>query len=261
MGRNSILSANLQSAKPNLEKIIYLDMLRTHCTRLLPALLLFWVACGPQTMDNRPLATQNDSLSYFVGQDLGKVYARYNIELDPALIYQGYRDILDSLPLELNEAEITRLSLLLSQRVKFAQDEKAKEEAANNLKLGQDFLRQNQEVDGIEKLASGIQYRVLRQGEGQPPTLGDEVRVSYTGRLMDGSVFTSTVGETDSTRILEIEPTHLLPGLRESLLLMKPGTRWEVFLPAHMGYGQEGKNHVPPNTVLIFDLELQEVLP
>lgn len=233
-------------------------MLQTRCTRLLPALLMLLVACGPQTMDHRPLATQMDSLSYFVGVDIARVYARHGIDLDPVLIYQGYLDVKDSATLPLNEDEITQLSILLAQRMTFAKEEMDRAKAQENLANGEAFLLKNVEKESIQQLASGLQYRVLEEGNGLPPTRDNAVRVAYTGKLIDGSVFATTLREEDSTSIVEIE--RMLPGLTDALLLMKPGARWEVYVPPHLGYGEAGKDRVPPNTVLVFDLALEEIV-
>lgn len=233
-------------------------MLKTCCTRLLPALLMLLVACGPQTIGHHPIATQSDSLSYFVGVDIGRVYERHGLELDPALIYQGYQDVLDSATLSLDETEITRLALLISQRMKFAKEEMARAEAEQNRQKGEAFLRENEKKETVKKLASGLQYRIQEEGNGVPPTGDNEVRVSYVGRLIDGTVFASTLSESDSTSVVEIR--RMLPGLADALLLMKPGARWEVYLPPHLGYGASGKDRVPPNTVLIFDLALEEIV-
>lgn len=232
-------------------------MLKNVCTSLLPAFLLL-AACGTESPSSKLLTTQSDSLSYLVGMDIARVYSGYEIELDPAIIYQAYQDVLDSSSVALDQETANRLSTVLNQQIAMQQQLLAQKQAAENSIKSQMFLRDNGQKDGIRSLASGLQYRVIADGTGVPPTIENEVRVSFNGKLLDKTTFSTTYTDTDSTSVVAVE--RVLPGLTEALLMMKPGARWELFLPADLGYGSRGKELVPPNAVLVFDLSLHEIV-
>lgn len=239
------------------QSILNFLMLRYFCTILFPTFCLL-AACGTESPSSKTLTTQEDSLSYLVGMDIARVYSGYDISLDPAIIFQAYQDVLDSNALALDQETAARLSSILNQRIAAQQQVQAQLQAAENSIKSQMFLRENAEKEDVRSLASGLQYRVLEDGTGVPPTLENEVRVSFDGKLLDGTVFSSTRTDTDSTSIVAVE--LVLPGLTEALLMMKPGDRWEVFLPPDLGYGGRGKELVPPNAVLVFDLRLHEIV-
>ena len=128
-------------------------------------------------------------------------------------------------------------------------------------RAGDAFLAKNAKAPGVVVLPSGLQYRVLASGPatGAHPAEGDEVKVHYEGKLVDGSVFDSTL-KTGQPAVLPLD--HLVPGWMEALPLMRPGDTWELFLPASLGYGDAGAGaDIPPGAVLIFKLQLLGVLP
>lgn len=141
-----------------------------------------------------------------------------------------------------------------------AQDvDPAQTEAAR--RLGDAFLAKNAAAPGVVSRASGLQYKVLRSGPaaGAHPALGDEVKVHYEGRLVDGTVFDSTLANGQPA-VMEL--ANLVPGWLEALPLMRPGDEWELYVPASLGYGDRGAGGViPPGAVLIFKLQLLGVLP
>ncbi|MEM6346606.1 MAG: FKBP-type peptidyl-prolyl cis-trans isomerase N-terminal domain-containing protein [Bacteroidota bacterium] len=232
-------------------------MLKHFCTSLLPAFFLL-AACGTESPSSKSLQSQNDSLSYLVGMDIARVYSGYEIELDPAIIYQAYQDVLDSSALALDQETANRLSGVLNQQIASQQQLLSQKQAAENSIKSQMFLRDNGTKEDVISLASGLQYRVIEEGTGVPPTIKNEVRVTFDGTLLDGTTFSTTHTDTDSTSVVAVE--LLLPGLTEALLMMKPGARWELFLPADLGYGNRGKELVPPNAVLVFDIRLLEIV-
>jgi FKBP-type peptidyl-prolyl cis-trans isomerase len=125
---------------------------------------------------------------------------------------------------------------------------------------GKTFLAQNAHADGVHVTASGLQYRILRSGPagGLRPKPADEVKVNYEGKLLDGQVFDSSY-----QRGLPVAMTvrQLVPGWVEALQLMRPGDEWLLYLPPALGYGDKGAGPIPPNSVLVFKLELLDVAP
>lgn len=132
--------------------------------------------------------------------------------------------------------------------------------AAANLEAGQAFLADNAKKEGVQTTASGLQYKVLRAGPegGLRPKPADEVKVHYEGRLTSGEVFDSSY-ERGVPASFPLE--GLVPGWVEALQLMRPGDQWELYVPASLGYGDREAGQIPPNSVLIFKIELLGVLP
>lgn len=143
-----------------------------------------------------------------------------------------------------------------------AMEERQRAEAAKageaNRKLGEAYLAENAKRAEVETTASGLQYEVITEGTGAQPTAGDQVKVHYTGKLIDGTVFDSSVerGEPATFGV-----TQVIPGWVEALQLMKTGSKWRLFIPSNLAYGPNGAGGViGPDATLIFDVELLEVL-
>jgi FKBP-type peptidyl-prolyl cis-trans isomerase FklB len=130
--------------------------------------------------------------------------------------------------------------------------------AQQNLKAGEEFLAANAKKEGVKTTPSGLQYLVLKEGNGKTPTKADQVEVHYHGTLINGTVFDSSVdrGEPFTFRV-----TRVIKGWQEALQLMKEGDKWRVFIPSELAYGKRGTQPGPigPNEVLIFEIELLHV--
>ncbi|MDE6317490.1 MAG: FKBP-type peptidyl-prolyl cis-trans isomerase, partial [Muribaculaceae bacterium] len=143
-----------------------------------------------------------------------------------------------------------------------AMEARQKEEAAKlaeiNEKAGKDFLEENGKRVEVKTLPSGLQYEVLKEGDGAQPTASDQVEVHYTGKLIDGTVFDSSE-ERGTPATFGV--TQVIPGWVEALQLMKAGSRWRLFIPSQLAYGPNGAGGViGPNATLIFDVELLKVI-
>jgi peptidylprolyl isomerase/FKBP-type peptidyl-prolyl cis-trans isomerase FklB len=125
---------------------------------------------------------------------------------------------------------------------------------------GQAFLAKNTHVSGVTTTASGLQYRILRSGpaSGLRPKPADEVKVDYEGKLLDGEVFDSSF-QRGAPAVMTVR--ELVPGWQEALQLMRPGDEWLIYLPAKLGYGDKSAGPIPPGSVLVFKLDLIDVLP
>jgi FKBP-type peptidyl-prolyl cis-trans isomerase len=129
-------------------------------------------------------------------------------------------------------------------------------EALKNLEKGRKFLEENSHKEGVVTLPSGLQYKVIRDGIGEMPTDTSMVTVQYTGTLIDGTVFDSSVqrGEPAQFRL-----NGVIPGWTEALKLMKTGAKWMLYIPSELAYGNRPSRTIPQNSVLIFDVELLNV--
>jgi len=133
--------------------------------------------------------------------------------------------------------------------------------AKKNLDEGRAFLERNRTAPDVRTTASGLQYRILRSGPatGPKPKPADEVKVHYEGKLLDGHVFDSSY-ERGAPAVMQLR--GLIPAWVEALLMMRPGDEWQLFVPPSLGYGEKGAGgEIPPNAVLVFRIELIDILP
>jgi FKBP-type peptidyl-prolyl cis-trans isomerase FklB len=133
-----------------------------------------------------------------------------------------------------------------------------KVEADKNRTAGDAFLAENARKPGVVTLPSGLQYRVITEGKGKTPIASSTVRTHYRGRLLDGTEFDSSYKHGQPA---QFAVNGVMPGWSQALQMMKEGSKWELFVPASLGYGEAGAGGViPPNATLIFEVELIEVL-
>ncbi len=193
-----------------------------------------------------------DKISYAMGQQLGKM-KQAGFELDQKRIIKGMEDAIQGKDSEFTEDEITKA---------FTAFEPLRRAALT--KAGDDYLAANKEKEGVKTLPSGVQYKVLASGKGPSPKATDTVKVHYRGKLIDGKVFDqSYTGDAPAKRDqpAEFQVKGVIKGWTESLLKMKVGDKWQITLPSEMAYGERGSPPViGPNSVLIFDVELLEIV-
>ncbi|MCB1851170.1 MAG: FKBP-type peptidyl-prolyl cis-trans isomerase [Gammaproteobacteria bacterium] len=199
------------------------------------------------------LESVEQRFSYVLGYQFAQQIRSEGIQVDVAAFTAAIEDVLKSQPLQLSMDEM-RAAL---QSGRQAVIEKKQAEAQAALEAGKAFLEQNKNTAGIVVLPSGLQYIELKAGEGDSPGADAEVTVHYRGTLIDGQEFDSsyTRGEAVSFAL-----NGVIPGFRESLMLMKPGAKWKVFVPPELGYGDKGAgSSIGPNQTLIFEIELLSV--
>lgn len=140
-----------------------------------------------------------------------------------------------------------------------AEEKPAPASAAENLKYANSFLQENATAPGVVTLPSGLEYRVLKSGAagGASPGASDQVSVAYEGRLLNGQVFDATPDGQPATFVVG----QLIPAWTEALQKMKPGDQWMLFAPPKLAYGEKGAGPIPPNSALVFKVELIAILP
>lgn len=137
--------------------------------------------------------------------------------------------------------------------------EELRQVSEENIAAGNQFLADNRNQPGVEETASGLQYRVIRSGQGASPAASDQVKVHYRGRLLDGSEFDSSYDRGEPA-VFPVD--RLIPGWTEALQMMKPGDHWEIYVPENLAYGKRSPSRdIPPSSLLIFEMELLEVIP
>jgi FKBP-type peptidyl-prolyl cis-trans isomerase len=212
-----------------------------------------------------PLDNEVDQISYIVGAQTAQQFTMFEMQLNPDVVKRAIEDVNKNRQLLLTEEEMMEVSQNFQQKQMEKQQEmmrKQQEEmtakAGENKKAAEEFLAENAKRDGIKTTESGLQYMVLKEGTGDSPTIQDEVRVHYHGKLMDDTVFDSSI---DRGQPITLSLNRVIEGWQEAIPMMKEGARWRLFIPPDLGYGDAGAPpDIPPGSLLIFDVELIDVI-
>jgi FKBP-type peptidyl-prolyl cis-trans isomerase FklB len=198
------------------------------------------------------LKTTNDSLSYAIGISVANFYKQQNItNINTALVMRAISDVNKNGKLILTEEQCNTTIINFMQKAKA-------EKAMGNKKVGLDFLAANKNKPGVVTLPSGLQYTIVQAGTGPKPALTDMVRVHYHGTLIDGKVFDSSV---ERGQPIELAVNGVIPGWTEALQLMPVGSKWKLFIPSNLAYGdQQASPLIAPGSTLIFEVELLDII-
>lgn len=223
------------------------------------AALVALVGCGAgeESAGSAALDTDDQKASYGIGMNMGTQLEPASERLDMAAFRRGLEDGLAGREAVLPQQEIQRVLQQFAQEIQEAQQAEREEQAAESLRAGEEFLAENAEREGVITTPSGLQYTVLEEGDGATPGEGDQVRIHYTGTLLDGTEFdTSRDGEPATFAVGSV-----IPGFSEALQLMPEGSRFKIWIPSDLAYGEQGtQGLIGPNATLVFDLELLEVM-
>ncbi len=214
-------------------------------------------ATKPRTQSVLTLKTQKDKLSYALGMNLGSNLHKETVEVDPAIVLRGLKDGLASGKTLLTEDEARTTLTQLQTEVRSKQQEKMKVAGEMNKKEGVEFLAANKTKEGVVILPSGLQYKILTAGTGPKPTASDTVVCNYRGTLISGGEFDSSYkrGQPASFPV-----NGVIKGWTEALQLMPVGSKWQLFVPAELGYGDRGAGaDIGPGATLIFEVELLSI--
>ncbi|MDO6744781.1 FKBP-type peptidyl-prolyl cis-trans isomerase [Tenacibaculum soleae] len=224
------------------------------------------VSCGnSQFKTKSSLATEVDSVSYSLGLDMANKIKMNFEDLDQDLFVQGFKNGMDSTNLLVDSKDINNILRTFFQKQQqekmkeqqAAQAKKAEAEFGDYKKEGEKFLADNKTKDGVKTTASGLQYVVLKEGNGDAPTATSRVKVHYHGTLIDGTVFDSSVDRGEPT---EFGVNQVIKGWTEGLQLMKPGAKFKFFIPQDLAYGAQQRGaKIKPFSALVFEVELLEV--
>jgi len=207
--------------------------------------------------DTPTLNSPKEKLSYALGMDLGNQLRRQSVELDPDIFYRALKDALSGGKTLLTEAEARAAIGALQNEIRQKQAEAAKLAAEKNKQEGETFLAANSKKDGVVTLDSGLQYKILRAGEGAKPSASDKVVCHYRGTLIDGTEFDSSYKRNQPATFAV---SGVIKGWTEALQLMPAGSKWQLFIPSALAYGERGRGTViGPNATLVFEVELVSI--
>lgn len=201
-----------------------------------------------------PLKTQKDKVSYSIGLDFGKNMKRQAIDLNLEQLLRGIKDGVGGATPAMTDAEIQECMTAFQKEMMTKMADKAKVDGEKNMKEGEAFLAANKKKPGVVTLPSGLQYKILKEGTGKSPKATDTVTTHYRGTLISGKEFDSSYkrGEPATFPL-----NRVIPGWTEALQLMKIGSKWEIYVPSNLGYGENGAGQdIGPNATLIFEVEL-----
>ena len=217
-------------------------------------IVLAFVAAPALAQD---IQTDKGKLSYAVGWDIGEDIQRRGAEFDVETVIAAIRDSAAGKDPQVPTEEMGAMLAELQQKVRQEQAEAFQKLADDNQKAADDFLEKNKTKNGIVVLPSGVQYRIIEEGEGSRPGMEDTVKVHYRGSKINGHEFDSSFARG----IPEEFPVNtVLRGWQEVLPLMKTGATWQIFVPPELAFGARGNPPVGPNEALMFDLKLVEIV-
>lgn len=202
--------------------------------------------------------TDIEKMSYALGMNIAGNISELPLEIDSAALVKALQTVLAGEEPALAQEEYAQNMQKFQQEVQSAGQKAMKEAAENNRAAGKEFLAANAKKDGVKTTASGLQYMVLAEGNGPKPAKTSKVRVHYTGTLIDGKVFDSSVQRGEPA---EFGLNQVIAGWTEGLQLMSTGAKYRFFIPAELAYGDRGApGAIPPCAALIFDVELLAIL-
>jgi len=201
--------------------------------------------------------SEKGKLSYAVGWDIGADIARRSTEFDVESLIAAIRDVVAENEPKVSAEEMRALLTALQEKVRAEQIEQFRILSEENQAASDAFLAANKSKTGIVALPSGVQYRIIEEGEGARPGLDSKVTVHYRGSKLDGREFDSSFARGTPE---EFTVNAVLKGWQEVLPLMKVGSTWQVFVPPELAFGARGNPPVGPNEALMFDLKLVEIL-
>jgi FKBP-type peptidyl-prolyl cis-trans isomerase FklB len=222
------------------------------------ALVVGLTGCQNASEKNVKLETQKDKVSYSIGMNFGRNIKRDSVEVNPQALLRGIMDAsVDSAARLMSDAQVQETMTAFQQDLQKKQQENARMAGEKNRAEGDAFLAANSKKPGVTTLPSGLQYRVITQGAGKKPMASSTVTTHYVGRLINGTEFDSSIKRGQPATF----PVNgVIRGWTEALQLMGVGSKWELVIPPALAYGEAGAGGViPPNAVLVFEVELLSI--
>jgi len=223
-------------------------------------MLAYLAGCAPEEASSASelkLDTPKNRISYTIGVNIGQDFKTQNMDVDPDLLLLGLKDTLSGKELQLTEEEMVQEIQNFQEEMQAKMTAEMEQKSGENKASGEAFLAENAKQEGVVVTESGLQYKILEPGQGDSPGPADVATVHYRGTLIDGTQFDSSY---DRGQPATFPVGGVIAGWSEALQMMKPGAKWQLFIPAELAYGERGAGQViGPNAALLFDVELISV--
>ena len=202
--------------------------------------------------------TEADKVSYALGMNIGESLVQLPVELNPDILTRAVKDLLAGNQPALPENDYVAVMKAFQAKMQAAEQDASKEISLQNSAEEKSFMEDNKKAEGVVTTASGLQYIVLKEGSGAKPGADDTVRVHYAGSLLDGTEFDSSIKRGEPA---EFGVTQVIKGWTEALQLMNVGSKYRLFVPSKLAYGERGAGQaIGPCSMLVFDVELIDIL-
>lgn len=224
----------------------------------LTALSAVMLGCGQQAgTGSTKLASQEDSVSYILGYKMGENLKQQSVPVKPEIIFRGMQAGFTGQTPVMHDTVMQAVMMAFQVRMMGVQHQKDSVTGIENQKAGETFLAENKTKEGVKTTASGLQYKVLKEGSGAHPKATSTVTVHYKGTLLDGRQFDSSY---DRGQPATFQLNQVIPCWTEGVQLMTPGSKYQFWIPGDLGYGSQGSPPtIPPNATLVFEVELLSV--
>lgn len=203
------------------------------------------------------LKTEREQVSYMIGLDMAKSLTPIKDDLDVDVLAQAMADSFAGKPPKMTEEQSLEVQQAFTAKLQAKQEAERAAASEKGKAEGAKFLADNKAKPGVQVTESGLQYQVVRQGNGPKPAPTDVVRVHYKGTLLDGTTFDSSY---DRGQPAEFGLNQVIPGWAEGVALMPVGSKYTFWIPSELGYGEAGGGPIPPNSMLTFEVELLEIV-
>jgi len=215
-----------------------------------------FVLVHPQVFAGEPvvLKTQQDKVNYSIGVSVIRNFKQQGLEIDLDVVMQGMKDALGDRQLLLNEEELRATLTAVQTEIRLKQRQARRFAEVDRKTEGDAFLAENRKKKGVVTLLSGLQYKILKAGDGRKPTDADTVECRYQETLVNGAALDSTAG-AGQPRIFKVQDA-VVPGMTEALKLMPVGSKWQLFIPPELSYQRKPGNAIGQRETRIFELEL-----
>lgn len=203
------------------------------------------------------LKDNKDKVSYSMGVRVGSSLKKESIEINQNAFIQGFKDALSGEQRLMSDQEVNETLMNFQKEMMAKEAARLKELGEKNKKEGEAFLAENKKKEGVITLPSGLQYKIIKEGDGKIPTANDTVTIHYRGTLIDGTEFDSSYSRGQPATF---PVKGVISGFSEALQLMKVGSKWQLFIPSNLAYGEHGAgDDIGPNATLIFEVELLSI--
>ena len=222
--------------------------------------LMLVLATGAQAQATKfDMTDQMTRISYAGGANMGQMIKETGLDFKIEVVLQGLKDALEGKESQMTPEEIQKALGEFRELMTKQEEERFGKESVENLNAAKKFLEENKDKEGVKILPSGLQYKILKEGEGDlRANHRGTVKVHYRGTLIDGTEFDSSLGKGDEPVAFNVN--QVIPGFSEALQLMKKGAKWQLFIPPDLAYGERSPKGIPPNSLLIFEVELFDIV-